>query len=263
MGCTVVRAGVENAPLTGADVRKALAAVDPDDVVAVVATAGTTNTGLIDDLAGIDAVRGDTWLHVDAAYGGAAMLSERCRPAFAGIDRADSVTVDPHKWLFTPFDCAAVLYREPAAARAAHRQHADYLEPVNAGADNPADYGVHLSRRARGLPLWMSLLAHGTAGYRTAVERCLDLAAYAAAQVGERDTLEPAGGSGLSVVVFRRVGWSRTDYVSWSERARTSGIGLVTPTRVAGAPALRFCFVNPLTTEADVDLVLDSLARVA
>ena len=161
---------------------------------AVVATAGTTNLGLIDDLAGIAAVcreRG-LWLHVDGAYGLAALCAPSVRDRFAGIEHADSFIVDPHKWLFSPFDCARSLYREPALGRAAHRQHASYLEALYADDDayNPSDYGVHLTRRARGLPFWFALAVHGTDAFTAAVERTLALTRAAAEEIRARDELE-------------------------------------------------------------------------
>ena len=262
MGCDVVVAGSPDQPLRAADLVPVLDALDPADVVAVVASAGATNTGAVDALTEIAQLCADRgiWLHVDAAYGGAAMLAPAYRGLFAGIDQADSVTIDPHKWLFTPYDCAAVLYRDPALARAAHRQHAHYLDAVNDdGADNPADYAVHLTRRARGLPLWASLVANGTNAYVDAIERCLATAAYAAKQIDASAMLELAAEPPLSVVLFRRIGWDAEDYARWSRRARTSGLGLVTPTVHAGQTVLRLCFVNPRTTEADVDMLLESL----
>jgi len=262
MGCEVAVAGAPDAALTAADLEPVLDAVDPSDVVAVVATAGATNTGTVDALAEVadSCARRGLWLHVDAAYGGAAMLAPAYRAAFAGIERADSITIDPHKWLFTPYDCAAVVYREPALALAAHRQQAHYLDAVNhEAADNPADYAVHLTRRARGLPLWASLLTNGTDAYVDAVERCLDTAAYAAKQVDASPMLELATAPRLSVVLFRRTGWDAEDYARWSERARISGFALVTPTTLAGRSALRLCFVNPRTSTADVDLLVESL----
>lgn len=264
MGCDVVIAGSPDAPLQAAELAELLDGLDPAEIVAVVASAGATNTGCVDELAPIADLcrhRG-LWLHVDAAYGGAAMLAAGQRPFFAGIERADSVTLDPHKWLFTPFDCAAVLYREPARARAAHRQHAHYLDAVNGEeADNPADYAVHLTRRARGLPLWTSLLANGTEAYVDAVERCLAMTAYAAKQIESRPELELAVEPQLSVVLFRRRGWEPVDYATWSHQVRVTGLALVTPTTYDARAALRFCFVNPRTTEADVDLVLASLVE--
>ncbi|WP_181407670.1 pyridoxal phosphate-dependent decarboxylase family protein [Nocardioides sambongensis] len=262
MGCTVAVAGVPDSALHAVDLAAVLDSVDPADVVAVVASAGATNTGAVDALAEIATVCAERghWLHVDAAYGGAAMLAPAARDAFAGIERADSVTVDPHKWLFTPYDCAAVLYREPSRARAAHRQQAHYLDAVNGEeADNPSDYAVHLTRRARGLPLWASLLANGTDAYVDAVERCLAMADHAAKQIEASAVLELAGEPQLSVVLFRRIGWEPADYARWSHHVRVTGFGLVTPTIFAGSTVLRFCFVNPRTSETDVDLLLESL----
>ncbi|WGL51377.1 aminotransferase class I/II-fold pyridoxal phosphate-dependent enzyme [Nocardioides sp. BP30] len=261
MGCEVVPAGTADGRLRAADLAPVLDAHDPDDVVAVVASAGATNTGAVDALAEIAALcaEREVWLHVDAAYGGAAMLSPCHREAFAGIERADSITIDPHKWLFTPYECAAILYRDPHRARAAHRQRAEYLEAAHEAADNPADYAVHLTRRARGLPLWASLLANGTDAYVDAVEQCLTTAGYAAKQIEASPTLELATAPQLSVVLFRRTGWGAAEYEQWSQAARRSGLGLVTPTTFGDEPVLRLCFVNPRTTATDVDLLLMSL----
>jgi glutamate/tyrosine decarboxylase-like PLP-dependent enzyme len=128
------------------------------------------------------------------------------------------------------------------------------------GGDNPSDLAVGLSRRARGIPLWMSLVANGTLAYAEAVDACLDLAGEAAAQISDTEYLELLEPRSLSVVVFRRRGWSAGDYEDWSRRAIADGTGLVTPTRYAGAPALRLCFVNPLTTKSDIARILVSLA---
>ena len=259
MGCEYISLGEPDGRLRAESVLDVLRHLDPADVAAVVATAGATNTGSVDELDEIARVcrAHGVWLHVDAAYGGAALLSSRTRDAFAGIESADSVTIDPHKWLFTPFDCAAVIYREPALARASHTQTAPYLDAVQGtDYDNPADYALHLSRRPRGLPLWMSLLAHGTEAYERSVEMCLDLADYAAARVRRSGALALAADPCLSVVAFQRIGWTRADYERWSLSARRRGLGLVTPTVIAGCDALRFCFVNPQTTTADIDLLL-------
>jgi L-2,4-diaminobutyrate decarboxylase len=262
MGCRVVVAGSADGPLTAADLQPVLETLDAADVVAVVASAGATNTGAVDRLDEIAAACGrhGIWLHVDAAYGGAALLAPARRSLFRGIDLADSVTIDPHKWLFTPFDCAAVIYRDAAVARAAHRQSAHYLDATaSEDADNPADYAVHLTRRARGIPLWASLVASGTDAYVDAVERCLETATYAAKCIEASDVLELVTEPQLSVVLFRRRGWRAEDYACWSQRAWRSGMALVTPTRFAGEAVLRLCFVNPVTSPDDVDLVLSSL----
>ena len=179
----------------------------------MVATAGTTNLGLIDDLAGVAEVcreRG-LWLHVDGAYGLAALCAPSARDRFAGIEHADSFIVDPHKWLFSPFDCCALVYRDPALGRAAHRQHASYLEAlyVDDDAFNPSDYGVHLTRRARGLPFWFALAVHGTDAFAEAVETTLALTRAAAEEIARRDELELVVEPELSVLVFRRRGWAR------------------------------------------------------
>lgn len=264
MGCDLCVAAPADAHgrLTGATLAAALEGRDPGDVVAVVATAGATNNGAVDDLAGVAGVCAahGVWLHVDAAYGGGALLSPRTRGLLAGIERADSFIVNPHKWLYTPFDCAALLYRDAAAARGALTQEADYLDAIKDDiAGNPSDLAIHLTRRPRGLPLWASVLANGTDAYAQAVEHCMDVARYAAERVAASPVLglvlEPA----LTVVVFRRLGWSEADYAEWCEAALRSGLAMVTPTKHAGETVLRLCFINPLTTRDDVDLVLDAL----
>ncbi len=247
--------------LTGATLEPVLAAAG-DRVFAVVASGGTTNLGIVDDLASVSAAcsRHEVWLHVDGAYGGAALASPRTRPLFAGIEGADSFVVDPHKWLFAPFDCCALLYREPALARAAHTQTAGYLEVLTSGDDwNASDYAIHLSRRARGLPLWFSLATHGSDAYRSAVEVTLDVASAAAVMIEEADHLELAHEPWLSVVVFRRRGWDAAAHRAWSDRVLAAGEALVVPTVHDGETLLRFCFVNPKTTAHDVATIVDLL----
>jgi L-2,4-diaminobutyrate decarboxylase len=168
--------------------------------------------------------------------------------------------VDPHKWLFSPFDCAALLYRDPEIARRAHTQHAGYLDPIERGGRwNPSDYAVHLTRRARGLPFWFSLATHGTNAYRDAVERTLEVARYAAERVDAHPGLRLVRPPDLSVVCFFRTGWSSEDYYRWSEALLAEGRAFVTPTSVAGEQAARLCIVNPESSESDVDLVIDSM----
>jgi glutamate/tyrosine decarboxylase-like PLP-dependent enzyme len=183
------------------------------------------------------------------------------RDRFAGLERADSFIVDPHKWLFAPFDCCALLYRDPLQARRAHTQHAEYLEVLHEDAEewNPSDFAYHLSRRARGLPFWFSLAAHGTAAYRDAVEATLALTVQAARAIDAAEYLELLFEPELSAVVFRRIGWSPADYQRWSDRVLADGLAFTVPTTWAGETVLRFCFVNPLTTIDDVQLILDSL----
>ena len=121
---------------------------------------------------------------------GAALLSRsgEVQALFQGSEHADSFVVDPHKWLFAPFDCAALLYREPALAKAVHAQHASYLDPIHTGASdewNPSDYAYHLTRRARGLALWYSLVVNGTDAYSGAVDAALSMARVTARLIAE------------------------------------------------------------------------------
>ena len=236
--------------LTGPALREVLEREGPETFFAVVATAGTTNFGVVDDLAAVAEVCAEhgIWLHVDGAYGGAALAAPSVRHLFTGIERADSFIVDPHKWLFAPFDCCALLYREPALARAAHTQRAGYLDVLTEAEEwNPTDYSIGLTRRARGLPLWFSLATHGTAAYTKAIERTLEVARHAEAEIERRPDLELVRHRDLSVVVFRRVGWSAADYREWSDRMLADEFAFVVPTTHEGETLARFAVVNPAT----------------
>jgi glutamate/tyrosine decarboxylase-like PLP-dependent enzyme len=231
-------------------------------VVAVVATAGSTNLGRVDDLATVaDAcAAAGVWLHVDGAYGGAALAAPSARPRFAGIERADSFIVDPHKWLFAPYDCCALLYRDPELGRRAHTQHAAYLEVLADGAPwNPSDFAIHLTRRARGLPFWFSLAAYGTDAYALAVEHCLGVVREAAALVKASSRLSLVCEPELSVLAFRREGWTADDYARWSDDQLRTGASFVVPSAHDGEPILRLCVVNPRTTLDDLAGILASL----
>jgi glutamate/tyrosine decarboxylase-like PLP-dependent enzyme len=257
--------GDERGRLTGPALRTTVAALPGevrDGVFAVVATAGTTNLGIVDDVAGIAEVAREHgwWLHVDGAYGGAALAAPSVRHLFAGVEHADSYIVDPHKWLFAPFDCCALIYRDPALARAAHTQHASYLDPVNVeGEWNPSDYAIQLTRRARGLPFWFSLAVHGTDAYTAAIERTLDVARQGAELIRAADHLRLLLEPQLSVLIFERVGWDVHDYARWSTRLLEEQIGFVTPSRHAGRVCTRFAIVNPLTTAEDLALIIDTM----
>jgi glutamate/tyrosine decarboxylase-like PLP-dependent enzyme len=265
MGCELVTAPAadEHGRLTGPVLEAALSGRDPADVVAVVATAGATNTGAFDDLRSVADVCGahGLWLHVDGAYGGAALLSPRTRPLLDGIERADSFIVDPHKMLYTPFDCAALLYRDCTSARRSLTQEADYLDPIgDSVTGNPSDLAVHLTRRVRGVPLWASVLAYGTDAYAAAVDHCVEVAGYAAECVAAAPALELAIEPAFTVLLVRRLGWSPADYAAWCADTLRRGVAMLMPTRHRGETVLRLCFVNPLTTREDVDLVLAELA---
>lgn len=263
MGCDLVtaRPADDHGRLTGGVLEEALSGRAADEVVAVVATAGATNTGAFDDLHGVADVcvaRG-LRLHVDGAYGGAALLSPRTRPLLDGIERADSFIVNPHKMLYAPFDCAALVYRDSTSARRSLTQEADYLDPI-ADAGNPSDLAVHLTRRVRGVPLWASVLAYGTDAYAAAVEHCVEMTGYAAERIAAAAELELVIEPAFTVLLVRRLGWAPADYAAWSDDALSSGLAMLMPTRHRGETVLRFCFINPLTTREDVDLVLAGLS---
>ena len=252
--------------MTGAALRAAVVRHDRP-LRAVIASAGSTNAGVIDDLAGCAEVAASAgaWFHVDGAYGLAGLLAPSVRERFAGIEHADSFIVDPHKWLFGPLDCCALVYRDPERARAVHTQHAPYLEALHVDdAWNPADLAFHLTRRTRGLPVWFSLATHGVAAYRAAIERGLDLARGTADRIRSLGppvelVMEPT----LSVVLFRRVGWDEDDWYAWSRGLLDDGVAFVTPTRWKGETVGRLVFLHPDTELAVVDEVLTRLSRPA
>ncbi|GAA2108878.1 aminotransferase class V-fold PLP-dependent enzyme [Kitasatospora saccharophila] len=250
--------------LTGPALRAALAAdPHPETVIAVVGTAGTTNEGIVDDLAGIaEAAREyGLWFHVDGAYGGAGLFAPSVRARYDGIEHADSFVVDPHKWLFAPFDCAALLYREPRLARAVHTQDASYLDVLHTEGDewNPTDYAYHLTRRARGLPLWFSLAVHGVQAYTDAIEAGLRLARTTAQLIRDTEHLELLHDPQLSAVCFRRKGWTHDDYYRWSRQLLADQTGFVTPTGWDGETVARFAFLHPGTTMEMVQEILDTM----
>ena len=259
--------------MTADAVHATVAALSSDDrerLFAVVATSGTTNAGVIDDLAASADVAEPlgTWLHVDGAYGGAGLAAASIRHLYDGIERADSFIVDPHKWLFAPFDSCALLYRDPEIGRLAHTQPAEYLDVLHTDHEqaggpvswNASDYAHHLTRRARGLPFWFSLATHGTDAYREAVERTLQTTRDGAALVEAADHLELIMEPELSIVLFRRVGWGPSDYQAWSDDQLRRGESFVTPSAWGDEMVLRWCIVNPTTTVEDLADIVASLA---
>ncbi len=251
--------------LTGAALRAAIQQDGhPESLAAVVATAGTTNAGIVDDLAGIAAVarEHDMWVHVDGAYGGAGLFAPTVRRAYDGIEHCDSFVVDPHKWLFAPYDCAALLYRDPAVARSVHRQDASYLDVIhdNPAEWNPTDYAYHLTRRARGLALWFSLAVHGVSAYTEAIEAAIGLARHAAADIRTRRYLELVREPELSVVLFRRLGWTPEQYTRWADQLLADQLAFMPPTAWEGETVARFAFLHPQTPLTLVGEILDRMA---
>jgi aromatic-L-amino-acid/L-tryptophan decarboxylase len=263
MDALIVRA--DDHRLTGGRLRAAIAADgDPRSLAAVVATSGTTNAGIIDDLAGVAEVGREhgLWFHVDGAYGGAGLFAPSVRPRYDGIEHADSFIVDPHKWLFTPFDCAALLYRNPSVARSVHKQDASYLDVIHdtPGEWNPTDYAYHLTRRARGLPLWFSLAVYGVDAYTEAIEAAIELARQTAAEIRARDHLELIREPELGVVLFRRRGWDPAAYTRWADQLLTDQVAFIPPSAWEGETVARFAFLHPHTS---MDLVRQILDRMA
>ena len=235
---------------------------NPDHrIFAIVATAGTTNLGIIDDLEGIGKAANDRgiWYHVDGAYGLAALASPRSRPLFKGVELCDSFIVDPHKWLFAPFDACALIYRNPEVARKAHTQYAGYLAALESGEWNPSDYAIHLTRRVRGLPFWFSLAAHGTKKYAESMDKTMDTARETAELIKEHPNLELLMEPELSIVAFTRIAWTQSDYQKWSDKLLNDQIGFVTPSSHEGKPILRFAIVNPWTSITDIKVILATL----
>ena len=272
MDADIVSAPVtEDGKLTASAVRgvyDALPDTDKQRVCAVVATAGTTNIGVIDDLAGIGAFAREAgaWFHVDGAYGAAALCATSVRHLFDGIELADSYIVDPHKWLFGPYDCCALLYRDVRTAKVAHTQKAEYLDVLIQDAQatldeayNPADLAHHLTRRARGLPFWFSLATHGTEAYEEAMEITLQVTRDAADMVRASSHLELVLEPSLSIIVVRRKGWQPADYTRWSDRMLHDGLAFVVPTTHKGETVLRMCLVNPRTDPSQMQMLFDSM----
>jgi glutamate/tyrosine decarboxylase-like PLP-dependent enzyme len=250
------------------DKLEAAMANDPmaDNVIGVVATAGTTNAGIVDDLEGLGsfARENDLWFHVDGAYGGAALLSPSQRHLLEGIRHADSYIVDPHKWLYAPLDCCALLYRDPTGARKILAQQASYLDVLHDHEDehydwNPSDFAIHLSRRPRGLAFWYSLVTNGVAAYEESVEATINIAHFAAQLIEEMDHVELVRPVGLSIVLFRRKGWDASQYNEWSKKLLRDQIAFVTPSKWEGETVARLAFLHPDTSPELVRQILDSM----
>jgi len=239
---------------------------------AVCAAAGSTSTGAVDPLAGLaDICAAEAlWLHVDAAYGGFAALTPEGQALLAGIERADSVTIDPHKWLFQPFECGGVLVRDGARLARAFAVHPDYLDSTGVhgtGEVNLGDWGLQLSRGFRALKVWMSVQAFGLAAFRTAIDRNMELASYAEELVRDSDALTLMAPASLGIVCFRRE-WPDCDEAETGRRGialadalERRGDAFVSTTRLAGRHAIRLCVLNPTSSEAHIRRVIEHFAQ--
>ena len=233
----------------------------------VIANAGATNTGAIDPLPELADVcaRHAMWLHVDAAYGGFVALSEHGRLALRGLELADSVTLDPHKWLHQPIECGCVLTRRPGLLTRAFATAPDYLEDYRSAEVDFCDRGLQLTRGARALKIWLSLNTFGVGAFRAAVDRALALARHVAHRIAADPELELLCPPELGVVCFRRVcagcDQHELDLINADLVARLEATGhsLVSSTRLDGRYAIRMCIMNHTTSKRDVDRVLDWL----
>ena len=243
--------------------------------IAICGNAGATNTGAVDPL---DAMADyceaeDIWLHVDAAYGGFAILSEEGKRLFVGLDRADSIAMDAHKWLFQPFEAGCLMVKDVSRLEAAFSVRPEYLQDTEWGRDHPnfGDRGLQLSRSFRALKVWMSIQTFGMAAFRRAVTLGIDLAAQAEKYVRASDILEIANPASLSIVCFRvnpvevDLDDQRLEEVNEAVQARIieTGTAMMSSTRLRGLYSLRLCILNHNTTWEDVRFTLEAIERFA
>lgn len=238
----------------------------------VIANAGTTNTGAVDPLPELAALcrREDLWLHVDGAYGAAAVLCDRGRRALAGLDQADSLSLDPHKWLFQPAECGCVLVRDRRLLHETYTVHPEYLQDVHRDAEavNFCDYGIQLTRGFRALKLWMTIQVFGMDNLRAAIEHGFELAETAEELLragGSWEILTPAE---MGIVSFRftapGLSEERLDAIQLAivDALLAERWAVVTSTRLAGHNALRLCTINPRSTVDDVRGTIERMARI-
>jgi aromatic-L-amino-acid/L-tryptophan decarboxylase len=241
--------------------------------MAVVASAGTVNTGAIDPLPEIAAIarRHCLWMHIDGAYGALAAIAAPVK--FTGMELADSLSLDPHKWLYQPLDCGCLLYRDANAAQAAFAYTGDYAKTLT---DDPVEgfaffeESVELSRRFRALRLWLSLRYHGLQAFRAAIKKDLDLAQRLAAAIALQPDLELLAPVELSAVCFRHIGSKSSSEHELNrhnaailKRVVQRGRVYLSNATLRGKFCLRACIVNHRTTEADVDSVIPEVLAAA
>lgn len=237
----------------------------------IVANAGTTNTGAVDPLDALADLARDEglWLHVDGAYGGAAALVPEGRRLLAGLERADSVTIDPHKWLFQPYEAGVCFVRGPGALERTFASNPEYLQDVaaEAGEVNFAERGIQLSRGSRAFKLWLSLKVFGAEAFRQAVQRGIDNAQAAEAMLCADGRFEIVTSATLAVVTFRFAAPGLDDAAADRLHRRivdallADGFAFVTSTELHGRTCLRFCTINPRTTPADLEGTIARIAR--
>jgi glutamate/tyrosine decarboxylase-like PLP-dependent enzyme len=229
----------------------------------VIASAGTTNTGAIDPLPELSALCREQglWLHVDGAYGAAAIIAERGRELLAGLELADSLSLDPHKWLFQPYEIGCVLVRDRDHLRETFRILPEYLKDTQLHSDefNFTDYGIQLSRNFRALKLWMSIKVFGLAAFRAAIERGFVLAEFTEACLRGMPGWEIVTPAKMGIVCFRYSALDDAAHLSLVQTLLEDGFALITSTILRGQTVLRTCTINPRTTETDIRAALERL----
>jgi len=241
--------------------------------LAVVGNAGTVDVGAIDDLTGIAEVcdEENLWFHVDGAFGALAVLSETLRPRLAGIERADSIAFDFHKWMHVTYDCGCVLIRNETHHRAAFRSRPEYLEgqPSGLAAGEPwfCDYGPELSRGFRALRVWFLLAEHGSDAVARAIEGSVERASYLADLVDAEPTLERMAPADLNIVCFRVLPEEGEDPDTFNAEVvaevQKRGIAAPSTTRIGGTLAIRCCLMNHRATLEDMELTVEGILHVA
>lgn len=245
-----------------------LAAVEADAAAGerpgfVVATAGTTNSGAVDplcEIADLCSAKG-LWFHIDGAYGAAAALCDAGRRVLAGMERADSLVLDPHKWLFQPYDLGCVFVSRRGALEQAFRMTPDYLADVAgvAGEVNLRDRGLELTRRARGLKLWLTFRTYGLARLRVAIRHGMAAAEYAQRLVAADERWEVVTPAQLGIVTFALRGCDYAEHKARADALAEEGFAVLTTTRLHGRPVLRLCTINPRTSLQDIAATLERL----
>ena len=233
----------------------------------VIANAGTTNTGAIDPLQQLYAFcqAQRLWLHVDGAYGAAAAISPLGRKLLSGMELADSLSLDPHKWLFQPFEIGCVLVRDVTQLRDTFRILPEYLKDAHQYSEefNFTDYGLQLTRGFRALKLWMSIKVFGMAAFRAAIERGFKLAEFAEACLRRMPGWEIVTPAQMAVVCFRYSAGGDAFHLKLVQTVLDDGFALITSTVLRGRTVLRTCTINPRTTEADIQATLERLDSLA
>lgn len=229
----------------------------------IIASAGTTNTGAIDPLREISELcrREDLWLHVDGAYGAAAAIAERGRALLDGLELADSLSLDPHKWLFQPYEIGCVLVRNRDHLLHTFRILPEYLKETQRNSEdfNFTDHGIQLTRNFRALKLWMSIKVFGMESFRAAIERGFSLAEFIEKRLRQMPGWEIVTPAQMGIVCFRYTAADDAAHLKLVQTLLHDGFALITSTVLRGRTVLRTCSINPRTTEADIELALDRL----